>query len=634
MSLYQQLVAALALLPSVLFLLWFLRAASHSPEPVRVVVSCYVAGCAAFGVAVVVLGVLDPVVSPLPSTLRMFLGVAPVEETLKLVAILLAAGLPARWGRMTSGLIYAVAVSLGFAAVENILAAERLGVETGMLRALTAVPGHALHGALVGIQLGRSHRARSAVSGVLLGLLLAVLAHGLYNSLLLQGPTLRMLVVPLLLVEGGILMALLQRAKSEDVNHIVEQLRQLPALANAPTSSLRMLATRARRRRIEAGDRVFEEGDQSEAVYLLLGGKMTVDRLTPDPHDGDTREDIGNLATGAFFGEMGVLMGRKRSASVKADSDAMVLELSRTGLQEAISVVDGLAEELRDSARERGAPTASLPSITELHRVATASQDENRKELEAGSLAARLREVPLLAKVRTEALVLLAAGAYTEIRRRRSRLLRQGAAGRGLCVILDGRAGVFKDGEQVAELGVGDWFGEISLLTGFAATASVRALTAVELAVVDGSDLRGVVGLVPSVGLELLREIRARLKRDEAGRAPAMVPPRNRVISGVRRTAAALGFARTEAQSPEARALVAAFPELLELPSAAAEALAALGSPPDDDARGSPGVLLVPTRPDVLPGGWHLPDTCIEDALARCPHLLHLFARQVARDSD
>ena len=630
MSVHDQVVAALALLPSVLFLVWFLRIAGKSPEPPKVVALVYLAGCAAFGVAVVVLDLLQPALDVLPGELRMFVAVAPVEETLKVTAVLLAAGLPARWGRMTSGLVYAVAASLGFAAVENIAYAERFGIETGLLRAFTAVPGHALHGALVGIQLGRAHRGgRSALSGVLLGLGLAIAAHGVYNTLLLGWPSVRMLVVPLLLLEGAILAALVQRAKAEDVDLVVAQLRQLPSLASAPMASLRLLADRALRRRVSAGDRVFREGDASEAIYLVLGGRMTVDRLTADPDDGDAREELAQLETGAFFGEMGVLMERDRSASVKAQSDALVLELSRTGLHEVLGEVEGLAEELRGKARARGAPSAKLPSLTEMHRVALRAEEVKHVDLPPDSVAARLRAVPLLGGLRSDALKLLAAGAFTERRRRRATLLREGRIGRGLFVIVDGRAEVLRGGGRLSELGPGDWFGEISLLTGFAATATVRSLTPIEVVVVDGSDLRGVIGVVPSVGEVLLRGIRDRLEGD-AIRAVPRSPLARRAVAQLRRTMGSLGFARSEARTPAAHRLLLAFPELLELPTAAAEALGELGLPCDDPARG--GLVLRCPRPEILgAGAWYLPDAHVADALARCPHLVHLLAREVAR---
>ncbi|MCO4772024.1 MAG: PrsW family intramembrane metalloprotease, partial [Deltaproteobacteria bacterium] len=394
-------------------------------------------GCAAFALAVFGLEALDPVLSALPANIRMFVGVAPVEEALKLLVVVIVGGMPSRWGRMTSGLVYSIAVALGFAAVENIAYTDRFGIETGLVRALTAVPGHALHSALVGVQLGRAHsaRSRSAIGGVALGLLIAILAHGTYNALLLETPALRTLVVPLLLVEGALVLALFRRAREEDLSSIVEQLSMVPALANAPASSLRMLATRALKRRVAPGERLFVEGDESESVFLVLGGHMTVERFTPDPNDGDAREEVGELDRGDFFGEIGVLLDRERSASVRADGDAMVLELSRTGLHEAVAVVDGLAEELRDSASQRGIDSSQLPTVTALHAEADLREERQASDLDPESLEARLRAIPLLEGLRTEVLRLLAASAWTETRRRGSVLLREGAAGRGLCVV-------------------------------------------------------------------------------------------------------------------------------------------------------------------------------------------------------
>src|SRR5918996_3908126 len=55
------------------------------------------------------------------------------------------------------------------------------------------------------------------------------------------------------------------------------------------------------------------------------------------------------------------------------------------------------------------------------------------------------------------------------------RVLRQGLSGSGLYVILDGEAVVLRDGEEVARLGRGDFFGEISVFGGESPTADVAA---------------------------------------------------------------------------------------------------------------------------------------------------------------
>ncbi|MCO4773696.1 MAG: hypothetical protein KDA24_26935, partial [Deltaproteobacteria bacterium] len=187
-----------------------------------------------------------------------------------------------------------------------------------------------------------------------------------------------------------------------------------------------------------------------------------------------------------------------------------------------------------------------------------------------------------------------------------------------------------------AEVKAGDWFGEISLLTGYAATATVRATSPIEMAVVDSADLRGVIGLVPSVGEQLLDKVLIRLH----ARDSAQLRPRERLLTRItgaaRRRAASVGFGRPAPDSLRARQLESAFPDLLELPVAAAEALADLGVPDLPETSGSDGIRLVPPNRNSLPEGdaWFLPRHRLAEALGRSPHLLHLLARHLGPERD
>jgi voltage-gated potassium channel len=69
-------------------------------------------------------------------------------------------------------------------------------------------------------------------------------------------------------------------------------------------------------------------------------------------------------------------------------------------------------------------------------------------------------------------------------------LVGEGAPGYSLFVLQRGNATVTSDGRSVAELGPGDFFGEIALLADRAHTATVTATTPVELLVMHGSDFR------------------------------------------------------------------------------------------------------------------------------------------------
>jgi tetratricopeptide (TPR) repeat protein len=68
-------------------------------------------------------------------------------------------------------------------------------------------------------------------------------------------------------------------------------------------------------------------------------------------------------------------------------------------------------------------------------------------------------------------------------------IIEDGDAGEALYVVKQGRVGVFKRGQRIAELGPGDHFGEISLLTGAAATARVQSLEPVQLFRIDRDGL-------------------------------------------------------------------------------------------------------------------------------------------------
>lgn len=85
--------------------------------------------------------------------------------------------------------VYAVAISMGFAVWENLIYVFRYGFSTAIVRALTAVPGHASFGVLMGVWYGLERRyaywgnsVRKKASSIL-AFVLPVLMHGTYDFL-------------------------------------------------------------------------------------------------------------------------------------------------------------------------------------------------------------------------------------------------------------------------------------------------------------------------------------------------------------------------------------------------------------------------------------------------------------------
>ncbi len=119
-----------------------------------------------------------------------FIVAGLVEETIKFIFVYFLTLKSPYFREEYDGIIYAVAVGLGFAFVENLayiglaFATGGGGVTVAVLRAFTAVPMHALDGVILGFFIGRARFQSSAgqrFSTMLLGLILAIAFHGLYD---------------------------------------------------------------------------------------------------------------------------------------------------------------------------------------------------------------------------------------------------------------------------------------------------------------------------------------------------------------------------------------------------------------------------------------------------------------------
>jgi trk system potassium uptake protein TrkA len=92
------------------------------------------------------------------------------------------------------------------------------------------------------------------------------------------------------------------------------------------------------------------------------------------------------------------------------------------------------------------------------------------------------------------------------------RVLRQGMHGGGFFIILDGEARVVIDGEQRAQLGRGDFFGEIAALTGDVPTADVVAATLLRCLTISGPEIEPFLLDHPHVMLRMLKAEALRLR--------------------------------------------------------------------------------------------------------------------------
>ena len=103
-------------------------------------------------------------------------------------------------------------------------------------------------------------------------------------------------------------------------------------------------------KRFAAGEILLREGDPSDSVVLVRAGRVEVLRRV-----GDEEILLGSAGAGEFVGEMGVLEGRLRSASVRAASEVAAELMTREAFLLRVSQDPALAHRLllRMSARLR-----------------------------------------------------------------------------------------------------------------------------------------------------------------------------------------------------------------------------------------------------------------------------------------
>ncbi|MBQ4516963.1 MAG: PrsW family intramembrane metalloprotease [Clostridia bacterium] len=134
--------------------------------------------------------------------LEYFVGVALIEEGCKWFVLLYATKRNKEFNSLFDGLIYAVFISIGFAAFENIFYVLENGWINAIMRGILSVPGHMFFAVLMGYHYSFWHiadkagtierqlkaegivQSRTEISGkrqMILSLLMPVLAHGLYD---------------------------------------------------------------------------------------------------------------------------------------------------------------------------------------------------------------------------------------------------------------------------------------------------------------------------------------------------------------------------------------------------------------------------------------------------------------------
>jgi cAMP-dependent protein kinase regulator len=266
-----------------------------------------------------------------------------------------------------------------------------------------------------------------------------------------------------------------------------EALEDTPLFTALPVQALESLINKVQLVELEAGQVLFKQGDAGDTLYVISDGSVSV------ISEGPPRVTLSKLEENAFFGEVALVTEQPRTATIEAAEETQLLAIDRTVVSELMAEMPGVLPILLRFLRDRLINTL----------VTTSALFEPFGGDERKALASKFRFLEV------------DPGA---------RLVAQGARSEGLYVILSGSAEVVRDEadapKRLATLGPGDLFGEMSLLTGQGAVATVRGTAKSFVLMLPSSTFREVIMTHPQVLMfigDLADERRRKLEAIVAG---------------------------------------------------------------------------------------------------------------------
>jgi predicted acylesterase/phospholipase RssA/CRP-like cAMP-binding protein len=236
---------------------------------------------------------------------------------------------------------------------------------------------------------------------------------------------------------------------------------------------------------LESGEILFEQGQEADSMYVLTAGILGVRVRIED----GSETDIDRLAPGAIVGEMALLSGQKRSATVYAVNRAAVIRLSKEKFEE-LTTAD------RDGHAVLEAVAAPRWQRLQLVRALKSIFGE----LEPASLHAIQRQITW------------------QHHSNGSLIFRQGDQADGMYVVVNGRlqlsVSTAEGARQViGEIGAGETVGEFALLSSDARSANVTAVRETDLAKITPSAFRRLIVDHPGLLEQIARIIVERRQR-------------------------------------------------------------------------------------------------------------------------
>ncbi|GHH98163.1 glutamic-type intramembrane protease PrsW [Neobacillus kokaensis] len=210
--------------PGLALLSYFYLKDEYEPEPISFVLRTFLYGALLVFPIMFIQHVLVTEHLVKSDLFDAFFSTGLLEEFFKWFVLFYAVYQHVEFDEPFDGIVYGVAVSLGFATIENIFYLVANGVGHAMTRALLPVSSHALFGVIMGFYLGKAKFTGGLkAKWVFLSLFIPFILHGLYDFILLTLEHWVYIIFPFMIFLWWFGLTKVKKAKILSANHFKKQ---------------------------------------------------------------------------------------------------------------------------------------------------------------------------------------------------------------------------------------------------------------------------------------------------------------------------------------------------------------------------------------------------------------------------
>jgi len=270
-------------------------------------------------------------------------------------------------------------------------------------------------------------------------------------------------------------------ARGRNVPEVLDEIQaEVPLLADINRLQLREFMLESDVVAPKPGETIFRRNDYTNSFYMIASGTVEVEHLEEGKHAG-----WFTLGAGEFFGELGLISGRRRGNSVRAGKGCVLVEAPRRAMLKLIASVESVRKRVDEAFLKRAVRAYLAPTLPEAELDALVAEGVQAKTFGGGEV-----------------------------------LFEEGDAAEGLYLIRRGSVTISRviAGREVvlSYLSAGNYVGEMALLSDSPRTATVKAAVTTEALILDSGVFQRVLKRNPRFREEMEQRFLDRLRANSA----------------------------------------------------------------------------------------------------------------------